>query len=240
MEYNVFREKLMEWSSAPHYFKKYKVKTADGTSTRRLFIGSSGVPCEFARRSKSRGYRLTLSDIHSVVDFQPVKAADQVRKFHRACGSIAALLEASGLWADLLPCFQQLRDATVDDVREFYDASGSWTEQQNARDAWMQRRGLDRNHISSDLMRGIVDKGLVSIPYDRLERDERRRQLAGKISAREEFRHRWRGSYDYSVSGEVGKDGIMRAWYSAEFKDCGNGHYYLMLDERHAIHAEDD
>lgn len=30
------------------------------------------------------------------------------------------------------------------------------------------------------------------------------------------------------------------AWYSEEFKNCGNGHYYLALNETHVMHYEDD
>ena len=53
------------------------------------------------------------------------------------------------------------------------------------------------------------------------------------------FGVRWYGSYDYSVSVSK-KDGVLRGWYSAEYKGCGNGHYFLLLDATHAIFYEDD
>jgi hypothetical protein len=31
-----------------------------------------------------------------------------------------------------------------------------------------------------------------------------------------------------------------KAFYSEEFKDCGNGHYYLAIDNTHALFYEDD
>jgi len=31
-----------------------------------------------------------------------------------------------------------------------------------------------------------------------------------------------------------------KAWYSEEYRGCGNGHYYLALDATHALFYEDD
>ena len=43
----------------------------------------------------------------------------------------------------------------------------------------------------------------------------------------------------YDVSFEYNADKNM-AWYSEEYKGCGNGHYYLALDENTALFCEDD
>lgn len=65
----------------------------------------------------------------------------------------------------------------------------------------------------------------------------REEELKAKIKTLSPFREAWRGrSYDISMS--LNPDG--RAFYSEEYHSCGNGHYFLLLDERHAIHVEDD
>jgi hypothetical protein len=46
--------------------------------------------------------------------------------------------------------------------------------------------------------------------------------------------------YDYSFEYRTGEDGLKRAWYSMEYRGCGNGHYYLALSERLALFAEND
>ena len=67
--------------------------------------------------------------------------------------------------------------------------------------------------------------------------DWRERDLTEKIKALTPFRESWRGrSYDISMS--IQADGS--AFYSEEYRNCGNGHYFLLLDARHAIHLEDD
>ena len=43
--------------------------------------------------------------------------------------------------------------------------------------------------------------------------------------------------YGYDNHIEVRRD---RAWLSREYKDCGNGHYYLLISPTHAIFCEDD
>ena len=53
------------------------------------------------------------------------------------------------------------------------------------------------------------------------------------------YRNGYDVSFDYKPASES-KDGIARAWYSEEYKDCGNGHYYLALNRTHALYWEKD
>lgn len=48
-----------------------------------------------------------------------------------------------------------------------------------------------------------------------------------------------KGKNGYDVSFEYDPS-LQKAWYSEEYKDCGNGHYYLALNDTHAIFCEDD
>ena len=48
---------------------------------------------------------------------------------------------------------------------------------------------------------------------------------------------------NYDVTFEIDynrEDGIPRGWYSEEYRNCGNGHYYLAVSENCAIFCEDD
>ncbi|MBI5327044.1 MAG: hypothetical protein HZB80_01960 [Deltaproteobacteria bacterium] len=60
------------------------------------------------------------------------------------------------------------------------------------------------------------------------------------LEKKEAFSYHWRGEYDYKVSAKLCDDGIYRAWFSAEFKGCLNGHYYLLLNKNNAIFCEND
>ena len=60
------------------------------------------------------------------------------------------------------------------------------------------------------------------------------------LENKEAFRYTWRSGYDVSVSGAVCNDGVYRAWLSLEYRGCGNGHYYLLINENSAVFAEND
>lgn len=63
----------------------------------------------------------------------------------------------------------------------------------------------------------------------------------------EEIKASMKNKIPYSVKGKNGYDvsfqydpKSQKAWYSEEYKNCGNGHYYLALNDRYAIFYEDD
>jgi len=48
------------------------------------------------------------------------------------------------------------------------------------------------------------------------------------------------GGRDFSLSTKTCDDGIFRAWFSSEYRGCGNGDYYLLLNPKTAIFYEKD
>ena len=80
---------------------------------------------------------------------------------------------------------------------------------------------------------------IKAVNYDKSWSFEEQVSLA--IANKEDYHSpRWIKGYDNSVSVQKGKDGIVRGWYSEEYRDCGNGHYYLLIDAKHAIFSEND
>ena len=97
--------------------------------------------------------------------------------------------------------------------------------------------GVTSFHVDSII--SSARKGIVSINYDRWDRNEIREQVKQCIEKGERYTHRWEKGYDNSI--EFGVHGGRKCgWYSTEYRGCGNGHYYLALDERHAIYMETD
>ena len=60
------------------------------------------------------------------------------------------------------------------------------------------------------------------------------------LDNKEDFRYSWRANYDVTVEGKTGSDGIYRAWLSLEYYGCGNGHYYLLINENSAVFSDSD
>ena len=94
--------------------------------------------------------------------------------------------------------------------------------------------------IGIDAFGRMFQKNAIkAVNYDKYWSFEEQVSLA--IANKEDYHSpRWIKGYDNSVSVQKGKDGIVRGWYSEEYRDCGNGHYYLLIDAKHAIFSEND
>ena len=104
------------------------------------------------------------------------------------------------------------------------------------------REYCEKNNIklSVDELYSLSRRAIKSINYRSWERDDIREQFANAISNKTNYHYRWQNGYDNSINCKLGDDGVMRAWYSEEYRRRGNGHYYLALDERHAMFCEND
>jgi len=68
------------------------------------------------------------------------------------------------------------------------------------------------------------------------------KELKHNLDNRIEADYRWYGFYDYTVSlrFEGFKEGCGVACLSCEYRGCGNGHYYILINEKCALWCEDD
>lgn len=61
--------------------------------------------------------------------------------------------------------------------------------------------------------------------------------IASALKEHRSISRRARTSYDVSFEYDAEKN---KAWYSEEYKGCGNGHYYLAIDGNAALFCEND
>ena len=59
------------------------------------------------------------------------------------------------------------------------------------------------------------------------------------LDKREEFKYYWTSNYDYHVYA-WSSEGTYQACLSQEFKGCGNGHYWHLINANNAVFTEDD
>ena len=101
---------------------------------------------------------------------------------------------------------------------------------------FMQEHGIE--HISPDMYYSLLSKrGIITINWGGAYNDWIKRGWLNALNEKRKYSMRWTVSYDNSI--EYNPEGE-RAWYSEEYRGCGNGHYYLLLDEKHAAFREDD
>lgn len=205
---------------------EFRVTGTDGKVNRmRLFLSSGGNIAFFKPHSRRHGYVLNLDAVSAVhpVQHREVSFEDQFRK---NAHKLFDILTASGLWANIS---RQIQDAEFE-----YD---KFTES-GKRNTEFAREIADWNVKRMDFRR-ISDGDSVNEYY--------RAEILRSMTNGENYRTGRISGRKYDVSFQLdnghtenNSDGIKRAWYSEEYRGCGNGHYYLAIDHERAIYYEKD
>lgn len=144
-------------------------------------------------------------------------------------------LEASGLWTDLLADFNLLLSDNLL-LEELCGVNDPFE------DIYMLREDKYAQFKYITLVINIIfeKRPLVTLDLLPWERESETRLLEEVIKGKSDYCHSWRNGYDSSAEVKMCDDGKYRGWYCREYKGCCNGHYYLLLDWKHAIYYEDD
>lgn len=229
---------------------KFKVTDKQGnTSIRRLFVCDNSI-AEYKKNSKKCGHRLygDWIDWNQVV---PVMGLSGYDMFHRNTTKAAQLLANSGMWPVMQRQMAALASLDIASYNELMEIYNQWhrsfeDDLQNKFRDYFTSRMLEPADIYH--FKQLSNKGqIITVPYDSYFKQVYIEDLNGIIAKAKSDDEpintksfSWRGSYDYSIEIRKDKDGVLKGWYSAEYKNCGNGHYYLLLDASHAIYYEDD
>ena len=195
---------------------------------KRLFIGSTGELCVMQKRRKYYGYPIYKDYFDDAVKVEIIKEErksdtewyiEDLLKWKR----YVLKYRVDGVWNSLKKEAESITDANLillklctDEIHSHYDA-------------W-KRAG----EIGLPTIEGFKTTTLKSARCPYLK------EIKKAFEEKRSFNYHWRGSYDYSAEGRLEDSGEFNAWFSMEYKGCGNGHYYLLLDGMHAIFAEDD
>lgn len=213
--------------------KKFRVTTSNGeSSVIRLFVSASNSICEYQYKSKAYGYLIPYSVITSWVNIQPIEKTTDFVKVKNFLTNVVKYLSASGLWENIKNDYSTIL-AQGDDYLK-HVLSLDWSEQRNYLEETI---GVHSFHVDSIIR--SARKGIVSINYDRWDRNAIRERAKQCIENGEKYTHKWEKGYDNSIEFSV-HGGRKCGWYSTEYRGCGNGHYYLALDEKRAIFCETD
>lgn len=207
----------------------FVITMANGDKERkRLFISRDGFVCEFKKRSRTRGRCISCEELWKSVE--PIeKNTDKVNICKRNIRSVVKYLMSSGFWPDIYENMVKLQGLSDDDLKYLCEC------EYDDHNRFMQERGID--HISPDMYHSLSSgRGIITINWGQ-GHDWIKQGWLNALREKRNYSMRWTVSYDNSV--EYNPEGE-RAWYSEEYRGCGNGHYYLLLDEKHAAFREDD
>lgn len=230
--------------------RKVNVTMYDGSQiTFRIFKSSNGNLCYFVKNSRKWGNPLPLDQIIAINPIKSIKSPEQ--KWRDGWGKVIARLKKSGLWEDLIPDIQLALSMGYDKLNQAYkeyweaDIKGRLDIFQAKYPELVKINDEGKPYVNTSIIWSYhcmpKVKKMRFVESGRY-RDPNRNEgilktIQEKMDAKEKYRTWGRSSYD--VSFEYNPENN-HAWYSEEFRGCGNGHYYLALNSTHALFAEDD
>ena len=211
----------------------FTITWSNGTKTKnRLFVSSNGMLCEFKKGCHRWGYPISPYNIVSI-ECIAKKVVTPVDHFRRNVKNIIKYLSASGLWSPMLETAKMFLTLTDE---ELLAAKTDWDSYSNL----MKGKLKGYSWFGVDCYFYLfTDRAIKTVNYDRWSREYDTKVVADHIANKERYSTRWRKGYDNSLELRFDTD-YNRGWYSEEYKDCGNGHYYFLLDEKHVLFGEND
>ena len=230
-------------------FKKFEVVYIDGKTKRRCEKEKEGTVFMFNPRSSRYGRRISEEDF--LKSGWTIKTVDEAAVWNRKIKRAVKILSSSGLWENLLTVYTNLYNMGYDDWKAIKDIRNNitWDQEKNAvtpkeRKAFYGEYAeiypflFDENgYLDTDYVYELSNPKFKSMYFgcsNKYYKDEIARALSDK---RKYSTGRVVVSYDNSFSYDPERN---MAWYSEEYRGCGNGYYYLALDGNTAVFYEKD
>lgn len=191
----------------------YEIRTEQGRELKRLFVSQNNTVCEFAYRSRKHGYPININTIAEWIDIQPYKPHEEniVAKFKRYAS------RASFHSAFIRKCLD------ADESKDCYE------------NRLTTGTRIDGEIISLKAIERFAPWEVVRF---RKALQERRNYTSGRFNFR---------GYDGTLwveivecDGSYYRKGDIKAGFDKEYRDCGNGYYYSLIDDEHFIGTDID
>ena len=227
----------------------------DGTKVKkRLGMASENRLMYMADGKQRKGYFLTNyydDEDNKLMDIIPIiSKTTTAMKWSKSIDRAIAILEESKLWPTILANLKIAKEVGYDKLQAAYKASsGDYVAgyEENSIERTKHVKEIDARLVYTD------DKGgehysteilwymenplkIKKMNFGKYQTEHKLQEIKEALVKKEKIR--LDGDNGYDVSFEY--DGTDKAWYSEEFRGCGNGHYYLALSDTHAVHYEDD
>ena len=230
-------------------YKKYKARmagAAKSTPVRCMKTDDGRIFVFSPRRSRYGRYwseeEFSRSFVFVESRYTPTES------WHKRLKKASEALHWSGLWPEVKDVLDNCRNMSWEDHQEmgqiYWLRHTKTAEEMDA--LWQPYLKYpfmfstdDKGHVqpNTEYLWEMSECRLKSMYFGRLTKDIKAELQYAIEDRRPWSQNRIRTSYDVSVEYDPGRQ---KAWYSEEYKDCGNGHYYLMLDHSTALFYEND
>lgn len=232
--------------------KKFNCIKIDDTNKLRFQKENDNIVFVYAKGMKTRGYRYSLEyfldNYHLLIDSNEEKD----KKWHKRIARAIKCLEKSGLWTDKLIFFKNLYKMTLADknaLSEIYWSDSNRYNMSNNIQTKEYEPYIEKYpfvfikaddgifELNTNYIWESSNCKLKSMYFGKGQNAFVKKEIIEAVKNKRNYNFNTRVNYDVSFEYDANKN---MAWYSEEYKDCGNGHYYLALDENTALFCEDD
>lgn len=227
-----------------------KCKDKEGETFRARKDGENSI-FVYAKGKKRYGWRYPLTTFATLYDFHITTQQEKTLKWHKRLNRAINSMKKSGLWENIRKVFENLLKLTYEEKQEIYKEYfevDRWGEDKSNYNNFIAKikskypfmiytNAEGQEIINTDYIYEISECELKSMYFGKFRNTTIKEQIKESINNKQDFKTWARTNYDTSFQYDAEKK---RAWYSEEYKDCGNGHYYLALDESTALFCEND
>jgi len=225
---------------------KYRAVVEDNT----IFI--------YAKGCHSRGYRARNDD--EVLNQFDIIERDYGKEWKRRVIKVKNKLEVSGLWPEIYEKFCNLSKMDYNDRKEILAIY--WSDEfSHVKSTILGVTDSNRStreffgkyfekypylfytnkegylYIDTDYLFEMSEARLKSMYFGKYYNSIYKKDIADALKNKTKLNRKAYPNYDISFEYDPEKN---KAWYSEEYKNCGNGHYYIAIDASTALFLEND
>lgn len=230
---------------------QFKAVPTGGRKQIRCLKEEDGNIFVFAKGSHKYGRRYTETSFEMF--YRAIEPKDPEIVWKRNLQKAIGKLEESGLWPDILSFYRDLLQMSLEDLK---DIRTRFWERKRLRDETIEtRNALWGPHLAkypfafeladdgdwelkTNYLYELADCKLKTMYFGKRENEFVKDQIRQALEEKKDFNSgKCEAGYDVSFSYRADK---CMAWYSEEYRGCGNGHYYLALNQNTAVFYEND
>lgn len=216
----------------------------------RFCIEEPGTVFVFGKGMRTRGWRKSPDVFLQQYRVVKPRKRNMNREWHKRLLRAVDCMESSGLWPDVLQQFKATIDSGMiwDDREALADLYWAHVDSESVNPEFERLRkkyphafteATDGSvHINSFYASEISECMLRSMYFGKTLNINEKKKIADALDSKQDYSSgRIHAGYDVSFEYKADKN---KAWYSEEYRNCGNGHYYIALDANMALFIEHD
>ena len=209
----------------------------------------------YAPKKTRRGWRFSTSYFEKHFDYYIKTESDENEEWHNRLKNAIKKMEKSGLWENVKTVFQNLLSMDINEQNEIREIRWRWLDglsyqeqiEQNEKDIadkyekkypfLFTVNESGEKIFNSEYVESYTRCKTKSMYFGKWRNTDTKQRIAEAMANKTEITERGYTSYDVTFSYVPEQN---RAYYSEEYRGCGNGHYYLAIDANTALFYEDD